>query len=373
MATLEDAGHLSASVYELLQACGWDSTKGLPPLDSEHEQRLSEDIYPFTSSLPTAVALAHAGSIDRLCNETHRLGGLARSLWVEVQLLRSMLESSRAREEHLVILRSQQALQEDTPPGPAPVAPAPPQPPPPQRRRGVAGGVPPPRFAPPPPPPPPAPEVAPRRSAGSSHTLHPPRAVSPPKPLVRGAGLGGGKARLESIDPSSLSNQLKDQIMGRVKLSMRRGGAGGNSSGAGAMAAAAAAVAGGGELPAKLQRQQQQLQYLHRGMPTSAPAAPPAAAPSHPYDNYSGATYSSGAPPSFHPSSSSSSAYPFSHSHGFPTASPDQRTLLRQRLFSASGGKRHSAGGGASSSGVLSPAAILASITPLPESPPPRD
>lgn len=295
---------------------------------------------------------------------------------MEVQLLRSMLESSRAREEHLVILRSQQALQEDAPG--APIAAAPPPPPAasaiPQRRRGVGatGGVPPPRSAPLPPPPHhhlPPPETVVARRGASSHTLHPPRAVSPPKPLVRGAGLGGGKARLESIDPSSLSNQLKDQIMGRVKLSsMRKGGGGRGSSGAGVM------PGGDGELQARLQR-------LHRGIPTTSSAtaasgstgatAAAFVAPQHHHLYDYG-----GAPPTYPPSySSSSSSYPsaypptFSHSHGFPTTSPDQRTLLRQRLFSASGNsKRHSGGGG-----IVSPAAIMASITPLPESPPLRD
>ena len=170
----------------------------------------SSDTFPFPSTLPTAIALAHSGSIDRLCTETLRLGDLARSLWVEVQLLRSMLESSRAREEHLVLLRAQFHAESEEKIQPPSLPPPLPPPPPPR-----------PPSLPQPSKPRPALSIPSQQPPAKQARLHPPRAVSPPAQLKRGQGLGGGKARLESVDPSKLSETLRGQIMGKI-LAVRK-------------------------------------------------------------------------------------------------------------------------------------------------------
>lgn len=58
--------------------------------------------YPFSNTLVTAVALAHAGHPDRLCAETMTAGSLCRQLRVEVQLLRSVVEQLRTEHQRRV-------------------------------------------------------------------------------------------------------------------------------------------------------------------------------------------------------------------------------------------------------------------------------
>ena len=282
--------HLGSAARELLEASGWLPGGSWPPEEpvSSPFAAFSEDTFPYTTSTPLAIALAFSGSPDRLCGEALRLGGLARSLWVEVQLLRSMLESRRAREEHMAFIRQEDERGRDVVPVLAelPLQPQKPQRQQQSRYRGVSQ-----------PPPPPS-----RRSTSTESQCHPLKPCSPITKLKRGEGLGGGKALLE--EGRAISQELRARIMGRIARSA--GGAGARVVAGGgredAPAPASAAASGGGSAAGA------QAQLLQNPPP---PLLPPPLVPS------TAASSSHSQPP---PSSRQRSLS--------PTAA-----LLRQRLF----------------------------------------
>jgi hypothetical protein len=331
--------HLGSAARELLEASGWLPGGSWPPEEpvSSPFAAFSEDTFPYTTSTPLAIALAFSGSPDRLCGEALRLGGLARSLWVEVQLLRSMLESRRAREEHMAFIRQEDERGRDVVPVLAelPLQPQKPQRQQQSRYRGVSQPPPPPQQqqqhrqparaslkrpaqaslpssgvaasahasarrrggGPAPPPPPPS-----RRSTSTESQCHPLKPCSPITKLKRGEGLGGGKALLE--EGRAISQELRARIMGRIARSA--GGAGARVVAGGgredAPAPASAAASGGGSAAGA------QAQLLQNPPP---PLLPPPLVPS------TAASSSHSQPP---PSSRQRSLS--------PTAA-----LLRQRLF----------------------------------------
>ena len=265
---------LGVCARDLLHASGWAGTLW-PPQDapaSSPDLAFSEDTFPFSAATPLAVALAFSGSPERLCGETLRLGSLARSLWVEVQLLRSMLESRRAQQEHVAFLKQAELEAAAAFPLPPPLPPPPlplpaaarrgalPQPIPARRSRAAsaappaqaAAAQPPSRAAsrrhgaqpPPPPPPPPrraAVAASSRSSSAAAAATHPPRACSPIKQLRRGEGTAGGRAVLLE-DSRLLSLELRSRIMGKFRQGRQSSAAAAPPAASAASSAATAAA-----------------------------------------------------------------------------------------------------------------------------------
>lgn len=85
---------LGPHAVELLQTAGWGpSGSSIGNNDSGRTFH-----FPFSPSLVTAVALAHAGHPDRLCAQVGEIGKIAQQLRLETQLLRSVVD--QVRSEH---------------------------------------------------------------------------------------------------------------------------------------------------------------------------------------------------------------------------------------------------------------------------------
>jgi hypothetical protein len=99
---------LGPNAIALLKQAGYSSQKDIDDANGENEQQNEEAgteaiesvsrLFPFSDQLISAVALAHAGHPEKLCAEAYTAGVTARTLKVESNVLRSVID--QLRQEH---------------------------------------------------------------------------------------------------------------------------------------------------------------------------------------------------------------------------------------------------------------------------------
>ena len=99
---------LGPNAIALLKQAGYSSQKDVDDANGENEQQKEEagteaiesvsKLFPFSDQLISAVALAHAGHPEKLCAEAYTAGVTARTLKVESNVLRSVID--QLRQEH---------------------------------------------------------------------------------------------------------------------------------------------------------------------------------------------------------------------------------------------------------------------------------
>jgi hypothetical protein len=99
---------LGPNAIALLKQAGYSSQKDIDDANGENEQQNEEagteaiesvsKLFPFSDQLISAVALAHAGHPEKLCAEAYTAGVTARTLKVESNVLRSVID--QLRQEH---------------------------------------------------------------------------------------------------------------------------------------------------------------------------------------------------------------------------------------------------------------------------------
>jgi hypothetical protein len=97
--------NLGPNAIALLKQAGYSNQKDIDTKDNQIQEEETNGMiesvskfFPFSDELISAVALAHAGHPEKLCAEAHNAGVIARTLKVESNVLRSVID--QLRKEH---------------------------------------------------------------------------------------------------------------------------------------------------------------------------------------------------------------------------------------------------------------------------------